>query len=70
LNLVINQLNAKNSYFTSIIILLYTSTCFEHYVLIIRMSKFCYTAFGIITTVGGRSVHRLKEDWLQLRFRA
>ena len=34
---VINQLNAQNSYF--IISLLYTSLCFERYVLIIRKSK-------------------------------
>ena len=29
--------------------LLYASTCFEHYVLIIRRSKLYYTASGIIT---------------------
>ena len=52
--LVINQLNAKNSSFT--ISLLYASTCFE------RRSKFYYTASGIITPVGGRPVHRLRED--------
>ena len=34
------------------------STCFEHYVLIIRRSKLYYTASGIITPVGGRPVHR------------
>jgi len=45
--LVINQLNAQNSSF--IISLLFASTCFEHYVIIIRRSKFCYTASGIIT---------------------
>jgi len=33
---------------------LYASTCFEHYVLIIRRSKFYYTASGIMTPVGGR----------------
>jgi len=42
--------------------LLYASTCFELYVLIIRRSKLYYTAAGIITTVGGRLVHRLRED--------
>jgi len=42
--------------------LLYASTCFEHYVLIIRRSKLYYTASGIITTVSGRPVHRLRED--------
>jgi len=33
--------------------LLYASTCFEHYVLIIRRSKLYYTASGIITPVRG-----------------
>ena len=33
--------------------LLYASTCFENYVLIVR-SKLYYTAPGIITAVGGR----------------
>jgi len=37
--------------------LLYASTCFEHYVLIIRRSKLYYTASGIITLVGDRPVH-------------
>jgi len=23
----------------------------------------CYTASGIVTPVGGRPVHRLREDW-------
>jgi len=31
-------------------------------VLIIRKSKFDYTASGIITNVGGRPVHRLRDD--------
>ena len=30
--------------------------------LIIRRSKFYYTASGIIIPAGGRSVHRLRED--------
>ena len=38
--------------------LLYASTCFEHYVLIIRRSKLYYTASGIIIPVGGCPVHR------------
>jgi len=42
------------------------STCFEHYVLIIRNSKLYYTASGIITPLGGRLVHRLREDFSQL----
>jgi len=35
---------------------LYASTCFEHYVLIIRRSKLYYTASGIVTPVGGRPI--------------
>ena len=54
--LVINQLNAQKPCF--IISSLYTSTCFEHYVLIIRRSKLYYTASCIITPVGGRPVNR------------
>jgi len=53
--LVINQLNVQN-------LLLYASTCFEQYVLIIRWSKLYYTASGIVTPAGGRPVHRLGED--------
>ena len=34
-------------------------------VLIIRRSKLYYTASGIITTVGGSSVRRLREAWLE-----
>jgi len=45
--LAINQLNAQKSSF--IISLLYASTCFKHYVLIIRRSKLYYTASGINT---------------------
>jgi len=57
--LVINQLDAQNLFLIS---LLNASTCFEHYVLIIRRSKLYYTASGIVTSVGGRPVHRLRED--------
>ena len=35
-------------------------------VLIIRRSKLYYTASGIVTPVGGRPVHRLKEEWFSL----
>ena len=56
--LVINQSDAQN---LLIIMLLYASTCFEHYVLIIRRSKFYDTASGVITPVGGRPVHRLRD---------
>ena len=45
--------------------LLYSSTCFEHYVLIIRRSELYYAASGIITPVGGRPVHRLREEFSQ-----
>ena len=44
--------------------LVHASTCFEHHVLIVRRSKLYYTASGIITPVGGRNVHRLREDAL------
>ena len=63
--LVINQLHAQNLVF--VISLLYASTCFEHYVLIIRRSKFYYTASGIITPIGDRPVHRLRESSLNLQ---
>ena len=39
---------------------------FRAHVLIIRRSKLHYTAFGIITPVGGRLVHRLRESSLNL----
>ena len=63
--LVIDQLNAQ--ILDLIISLLYSSTCFEHYVLITRWSKLYYTASGIITPVGGRPVRRLRESSLNLR---
>ena len=44
---VINQLDVQNFCFT--ISSFHASTCFEHYVLIIRRSKLHYTAAGIIT---------------------
>jgi len=52
--LVINQLDAQNFCFT--VSLFHASTCFEHQVLIIRRSKFFYTASGIITPIGDRPV--------------
>jgi len=52
--LVINQLDEQNLCFK--ISLFHASTCFEHYVLIIRRSKLYYTASGIITLIGGRPV--------------
>ena len=62
--LVINQLNAQILFFY-IISLLNASTCFEHNVLIIGRSKLYYTVSGIITPVGDRPVHRLREDCIQ-----
>jgi len=37
---------------------------FRAYLLIIRESKLYYTASGIVTDLGGRPVHRLREDSL------
>jgi len=45
-----------------IISLLHVYTCFEQFVLIIRRSKLYYAASGIITLVGGCTVHKLKDD--------
>ena len=57
-NLNINQIDALNF----VMSLFHASTCFEHYVLIVRRSKLYYTASGIITPIGGLPVHRLRED--------
>jgi hypothetical protein len=46
--------------------LFHASTCFEHYVLIVRKPKLDCTAAGIITLIGGRPVHRLREEWINL----
>jgi len=62
--LVINQLDAQNFCFK--ISLFHASTCFEHHVLIIRRSKLYYAASGIITPIGGRPVHTLKESSLNV----
>ena len=43
------QKGKKNTKSCFIISLLYSSTCFEHHVLIIRRSKLYYTASGITT---------------------
>ena len=48
--------------FFFIISLLYVSTCFEHYVLIIKGSKLYYTTSGIVKPVADRPVHRLREE--------
>ena len=39
---------------------------FRAYLLIIMRSKLHYTASGIITHIGGRLVHRLRESWNKL----
>ena len=38
---------------------------FRAHVLVVRRSKLYYTASGIITPIGGRPVHRLREDWME-----
>ena len=38
------------------------TTCFEHCCAHHQDVKFYFTASGIITPVGGRPVHRLRED--------
>ena len=47
-------------YFT--IYLLHYSTCFEHYMLIIRRMKFTDGASGIVLSVSGHPVHRTATD--------
>ena len=42
--------------------LFHATTFFRAHVLTVRRSKLYYTASGIITHVGGRPVHRLRED--------
>ena len=39
---------------------------FRTHVLIVRRSKLCYTASGIIIPIGGRPVHRLREEWMDI----
>jgi hypothetical protein len=60
----INQLDALNF----IMSLFHASTCFKHHVLIVRRSKLYYTASGIITPIGGRPVHRLREDSVKIQY--
>ena len=38
---------------------------FRAHVLIVRRAKLYYTVSGIITPIGGRPVHRLREDWME-----
>jgi len=57
---VINKLDAQSFCFT-------ISSClymFRAHVLIIRRSKLHYTASIIITPIGGRLVHRLRDGHL------
>ena len=54
----INQLDALNFY-NKFISSLYV---FRAHVLIVRRAKLYYTVSGIITPIGGRPVHRLRED--------
>jgi len=58
--LVINQLDVQNLFYNKFISWLYM---FRAHVLTIRRSKLYYRASGIITPIGGRPVHRLREDW-------
>jgi len=56
---VINQIDAQNLFYNKFISCLYM---FRAYVLIIRRSKLYCAASGIFTPVGGRLVHRLREE--------
>ena len=57
--LVINQLNVQILVYTKFNIFLYMfrALCAHH-----QEVKIVYAASGIVTPVGGRSVHRLRED--------
>ena len=55
-----DQLDAHLLYFT--IRPLQSSTCFKHYMLIIRRMKCIDAVSGIVRSVSGRPVHRLKEN--------
>ena len=49
-------------HYTASGIIRHVGVMFRAHVLIIRRSKLHYTASGIITPIGGRLVHRLRED--------
>jgi len=55
-----DQLDAHLLYFT--IYLLHSSTCFEHYMLIIRRLNCIDAVSGIMLSVSGRPVRRLREN--------
>ena len=55
-----DQLDADLLYFT--VHLLQSSTCFKHYMLIIRRLNCIDAASGIILSVSGRPVHRLRGN--------
>ena len=57
--LVINQLDAQNLFYNKFISCLYMfrAPCAHR-----REVKLYYTASGIITPIGGRPMHRLRED--------
>ena len=44
------------------LLLLYSSTCFKHYMFIIRRLNYIDAASGIVLSVSGRPVHRLREN--------
>ena len=54
------------------ITVLYASTCFEHYVLIVRRSKLYYTASGIITLkqVSGLKLLKYFSNFSNFQFTA
>ena len=54
-----DQLDTHLLYFT--IRPLQSSTCFEHYILIIRRLNCIDAASGVVLSVSGRPVHRLRE---------
>jgi len=62
---VINQLDVQNFCFT--ISLFHASTCFEHYVLIIRRSKLYYTVSGITTLKQVSFLKLLKYNSINMR---
>ena len=55
-----DQRDAHLLYFT--IYLLWSSTCFEHCMLIIRRLNYIYAASGIVLSMSDRSVHRLGKN--------